>query len=251
MPEIKMIDVSVHQGFIDWPKVAASGIKNAFIRVGYCNYDGPITEGLDKLFHENMKNAIAAGVNVGVYVYSYAKTPAAAVIAARDVLRLIKPYRVTIPVAFDIEEKQYRANSKAYNSSIATAFLKEIQAAGYYSMLYANKDFAVNVLDMTALSDFDFWLAEYNPKPSYKGNFGIWQYSETGRVFGINGNVDQNIAYMDYAKIITEKGLNNLSAPPLVDSDLVAAMEEVKAKAKELQQLAQEAIDKANNPSGK
>lgn len=202
--ELKGIDVSKYQGSIDWSKVKSAGYDFAFIRVGYCNYDGKISEGFDPYYEVNMKNAIAAGMNVGVYVYSYAKTTDAARVCANAVLDKIKPYKLTMPVAFDYEDsKTYASLGKNNNTAICKEFLQTIQNAGYYSMIYTYTSFADSYLNMSDLSAFDTWIADYRGYVGYKGSYGIWQYSSTGTVSGISGNVDMNIAYKNYPEIIS------------------------------------------------
>lgn len=202
--ELKGIDVSKYQGSIDWSKVKSAGYDFAFIRVGYCNYDGAISEGFDPYYEVNMKNAIAAGMNVGVYVYSYAKTTDAARVCANAVLDKIKPYKLTMPVAFDYEDsKTYASLGKNNNTAICKEFLQTIQNAGYYSIIYTYTSFADSYLNMSDLSSFDTWIADYRGYVGYKGSYGIWQYSSTGTVSGISGNVDMNIAYKNYPEIIS------------------------------------------------
>lgn len=202
--ELKGIDVSKYQGSIDWSKVKSAGYDFAFIRVGYCNYDGAISEGFDPYYEVNMKNAIAAEMNVGVYVYSYAKTTDAARVCANTVLDKIKPYKLTMPVAFDYEDsKTYASLGKNNNTAICKEFLQTIQNAGYYSMIYTYTSFADSYLNMSDLSAFDTWIADYRGYVGYKGSYGIWQYSSTGTVSGISGNVDMNIAYKNYPEIIS------------------------------------------------
>ena len=202
--EFKGIDVSKYQGSINWSQVKGAGYDFAFIRVGYCNYDGTIAEGFDPYYEVNMKNAIAAGMNVGVYVYSYAKTTDAARVCANAVLEKIKPYKLTMPVAFDYEDsKTYASLGKNNNTAICKEFLQTIQNAGYYSMLYTYTSFANSYLNMSDLSAFDTWIADYRGYVGYKGSYGIWQYSSTGTVPGISGNVDMNIAYKNYPAIIS------------------------------------------------
>lgn len=211
------IDVSKHNGIIDWKKVAAAK-KFAFIRVGWAGYDGRIVGngGLDSMFHTNMKSAISAGIDVGIYVYSYCQTAAAAKVAAKETLELVKPYTVTYPIAFDIEDNQYCSISqKANNTAIAKAFLSEIEASKYYGVLYSYKSFVLSYLNMSELAKYDFWLAHYTAKTDYTGKYGIWQHhgdvaGYIGSCPGVNGACDLNTAYKDYSTLIKNAGLNNL-----------------------------------------
>ncbi len=207
---IKGIDVSYAQGAIDWNKVKASGIQFAMLRAsrGYISDAKPMA--VDKTFEYNITQATYYGVNVGVYHYLYATTIEEAREEAKFFIETIKPYRITYPVVLDIEE-QYQADmGKSKVTALAKAFLEEIEAAGYYGMIYANKHWLTTYIDMTALSDYEVWLAQWNTVPTYGGDFGIWQYSAKGIVSGIDTYVDLNLSYKDYAKIIKEGGYNNL-----------------------------------------
>ena len=200
--EIKGIDVSKYQGTIDWQRVAADGVKFAFIRVGWAGYEGGIDEGADPCFDANMKGAIAAGIAVGVYVYSYCRSANAARRAAREAAERCRPYRLTMPLAFDMEDAAtYGEYPRGDNSILAAAFLDEVRAQGLYPMLYTYTGFANSYLDMGALSGYDLWLADYRGYMGLKGA-GIWQYSSSGAVNGIAGRVDMNIAYKDYPALI-------------------------------------------------
>lgn len=220
--ELRGIDVAKYQGNIDWAKVKKSGKEFAFIRIGWAGFDGAIVAngGIDSMFHTNVKAAIAAGINVGIYVYSYCKTAQAARTAARETLSLVAPYKLTYPIAFDIESISqtepggacYNLMSKAENTDIASAFLQEIQKAKYYGLLYTYKSFAESYLDMSKLTAYDVWIAQYATKCTYAGNYGIWQHAgDAGRCEGVNTACDLNVAYKDYAAIIKAAGLNGFS----------------------------------------
>lgn len=200
------IDVSKYQSAIDWLRVAASGVHFAFVRVGWAGYEGGIDEGLDPCFARNMAGAAAAGLAVGAYVYSYCKTPAAARRAAREATALLAPYRLTMPLAFDIEDAAtYKALGRGQSSAVAAAFLDETKARGYYPLLYTYTSFAQSYLDMNALAAYDLWLADYRGYMGIKGA-SIWQHTSDGRVDGISGRVDLNIAYKDYPALIGRQG---------------------------------------------
>lgn len=200
--EYKGIDVSKYQGTIDWNKVKNDGIYFAFIRVGYLNSDGTLT--IDPYYDINMKNAIASGINVGVYVYSYINTVASSIIGAKNVIEKIKNYKITMPIAFDIEDKINILIDKNTNSEICKAFLSTIKSAGYYPILYTYTNFLQNYLNIGQLKDYDLWIADYRASVGYKGKYTIWQYSSKGSVSGISGNVDMNIMYVDYPNIISK-----------------------------------------------
>lgn len=204
------IDVSYAQGVVDWEKVKNSGIDFAIIRIGFCYNDGTLKE--DAQFKNNIENAIKAGMDVGIYLYSYAIDAKAARKAAQAVIEKVKPYQLTYPIAFDIEyESIYTAaGKKANNTSICMAFLDEVEKAGYYAMLYCSKDFIDSYLLPENLEKYDKWIAQYSNQCTSKHKFGIWQYTSTARVAGVNGNVDKNYAFKDYPSIIKKMGKNTL-----------------------------------------
>lgn len=198
----KGIDVSVFQGDIDWKKVKDSGVKFAMIRGGYGR------SGLDEKFEKNFKNASAESIPVGVYHYSYATTAEKAKEEAKFCLSYLKGKKFDYPVAFDIEDKTQLTLSKKLLTDITLEFCEELEKNGYYVCIYSSKSFLTDKLDMKRLSRFDVWVAQWNSECTYKGSYGMWQYSDSGKVKGINGNVDLDKAYKDYPSIIKEAGLN-------------------------------------------
>lgn len=206
----KGIDVSYAQGAINWEKVKAAGIDFAFIRASR-GAVGSKPMAVDSTFDYNIAEASKNGIKVGVYHYLYAKTASEAKKEAKFFLKTIAPYKITYPVVLDIEE-EYQANlGKKKVTSIVKAFLDEISAAGYYAMLYSNKNWLTEKLDMEKLSDYDVWLAQWNTVPTYEGDFGVWQYSCKGIVSGIDGYVDLNLSYKNYTTLIKEGNYNHLS----------------------------------------
>ena len=204
------IDVSKWQGEIDWAKVKADGIDYAFIQVGYRGYGstGLLSEATkDPYFDVNMQNAIAAGVRVGVYVFSQATTEAEAIEEAEYILNAIGGYAISMPLVLDYEYasttsglggRLYKAKlSRTKATNICMAFCNEIAAAGYTPMIYANKSMLEDQLNATTFTNagYRIWLANYTKNTSYQGNFDFWQYSEKGKVNGIYGDVDMNFYY--------------------------------------------------------
>ncbi len=205
---IKGIDVSYAQGTINWAAVKDAGIEFAMIRASRGDISSTRPMAQDKTFKYNIESAIGYGIDVGVYHYLYASTVKEAVKEAKFFIESIKPYNITYPVVLDVEE-QYQADlGKEKLTRICKAFLDEIEKAGYYGMIYANKAWLTNHLDMDELEGTEVWLAQWNTVPTYKGKFGMWQYSSKGIVSGIDGYVDLNLSYKDYAKIIREGGYN-------------------------------------------
>lgn len=208
---IKGIDVSYAQGAVDWEKVKASGVGFAMLR----SSRGPVSDtrpaSEDTTFKYNITEATRVGLNVGVYHYLYAHTVSDAKKEAKFFIKTISPYKITYPVVLDIEEQSQAKLGKSQVTKIVKAFLDEVNAAGYYAMLYSNKTWLTQYLDMSKLSGYEVWLAQWNTVPTYKGEFGMWQYSCKGIVSGIDGYVDLNLSYKNYAKIIKKGGYNHLS----------------------------------------
>lgn len=201
MAQIKGIDVSIWQPNIDWVKVKNAGIKFAILRGAYGTSK-------DTKFDEHIKGAQSQGLDVGVYVYSIASTIAEAEKEATFILDVIKPYKITYPIMFDIEDDKQAVLDKKTRTDLCVAFCEKIENAGYYAMIYANKHWLETKLDYNTLKVYDIWLAQWADKPTWTGNYGIWQ---TGQEYvdGI-GNCDVDIAYKDYAEIIKASKLNNL-----------------------------------------
>lgn len=197
------IDVSEHQGDIDWNAVKNAGIEFAIIRVGYRTYGGgEIT--LDTTFEQNLRNADAAGIKTGVYFFSQAIDPEEAIEEADAVIDAIRPYNITYPVIFDwelITGDSARTDAMTVDNlaDACISFCERVKSAGYIPMIYQNKNTTMFKLDLPKLQDYDFWLAEYGDKPTYYYDYQMWQYSSTGKVPGINGEVDMNISFKDYS----------------------------------------------------
>jgi len=194
------IDVSEHQGKIDWGRVAASGIDFAMIRVGY---RGSTAGGLyeDEYFSVNVAGARAAGLDVGVYFYSQAITVQEALEEARFVLEKIDGCGVTYPVVFDWEivggsDARTYSVSRQELCAFTRTFCDEIRRAGYDPMFYFTRYLGYRKYILRNLTDYGFWYAEYEPQPRVAFDFDMWQYSESGSVAGIDGNVDMNIYFL-------------------------------------------------------
>ena len=195
------IDVSEWQGNINWTKVKAAGIDFAFIRVGARGYGSAGNMIADKYYDQNMKNAIAAGVNVGIYVFSQAITTKEAEEEAQYILDRIGSYNVSLPLVLDYEfysggRLQKAKLSKDAGTNVCLAFCKKIETAGYTPMVYANPDMLNNHLNPDTISNsYPVWLANYTTNTKYNGTFSYWQYSSVGKVDGISGNTDMNFYY--------------------------------------------------------
>lgn len=199
----KGIDVSKHQGNIDWTKVAADGVEFAFIRVGLRGYgtEGKLVE--DEYFEQNVKGALQAGIKVGVYFYSQAITDEELLEEANLVLEKVKPYNIELPIVFDVEKVsggKGRANelSVEERTRLTALFCQTIQDAGYKPMIYHNMEMGTLMLDLGQLEQYDKWFAYYNDDLYYPYAYKAWQYSEKGAVDGINEEVDLNIWFGDF-----------------------------------------------------
>lgn len=235
---IQGIDVSYAQGNIDWAKVKASGVAFAMIRACY-GWDDDSQ--IDRYFRANVQGCEAVGMPYGLYHYSYAQTPEDAEKEAKFFLRVIDGCRPEYPVVFDLEDSSQQKLGKSTLTDMAKAFLSTVEKAGYYAMLYANKYWLTGLLDMSRLSNYDVWLAQWSSAPTYSGNYGMWQYSASGSVPGISGAVDLDYAYQDYPSIIQNAGLNGWGKNPATGSDYQAMYEAQKAlyeaQLKEIEEL--------------
>ena len=203
----KGIDVSAWQGYVDWSKVKQSDVDFAMLRILSGTMDN-LT--IDSQFYNNIANASNNGISVGVYRYGYAESVDEARREAQMVVNALKSsgYDISYPVAYDVEdiETQGPENlSKTELTNIIKAFKQVIESNGYQFMIYANKNWLENIIDMKQFSQEDVWIAQYRdytPDLGYQysgpGNVTIWQYSSRGSVQGISGNVDMNIGYYRY-----------------------------------------------------
>lgn len=205
---VQGVDVSEHQGVIDWQQVKAAGIDFAILRLGYRG----MTEGglnVDATFEENYQGATAAGLKVGVYFFSQAITQEEAKEEAQFVLDTLNGRELTYPVVFDWEppipsESLPAEDLRAYDmegeviTAMAGTFCQAIQKGGYDPCVYTNKSMAYNTFNLGELAGYPLWYAEYQPAPSLYYDFRIWQYSASGTVPGIPTTVDLNICFEPY-----------------------------------------------------
>ena len=192
------IDVSKHQGEIDWQMVADSGIEFAMIRVAYRGYGEAGTLVEDPYARANLQGAADAGLDVGVYLFSQALSP-------EEALEII-----TLPVVFDWERvnregsrtNQYDDSRTLTDSTLA--FCQRIEEAGFRPMVYFNTFHARNLLNLAEVKQYDFWLALYSDRMRYPYQVDIWQYTDSGNVPGINAPVDLNV-WMLYPEEVPEE----------------------------------------------
>ena len=195
------IDVSKHQGEIDWKKVAADGIDFAFIRAGYRgSTEGKLAE--DECFYDNIEGALKNHIQVGVYFYTQAVTEKEAKEEAEFLLEMLEPYDITYPVVLDLEEVEGKSRTEGLSqedfTDAAIEFLDTIGNAGYQTMIYGNLKTFFIMLDMSRIEKYDKWFAYYYNPVYFPYEFTIWQYSSTGKVDGIDGDVDLNVCMKEY-----------------------------------------------------
>ena len=195
------VDVSHHQGKIDWEKVKEDGYEFAIIRIGYRGYGTEGTLKLDNRFHENIKDAQRAGLDVGVYFFAQAINEEEALEEAEFVLKHLKGYKLELPVAYDPESILYDeartddVTGEQFTKN-AKVFCKRIRKAGYEPMIYSNMLWEAYELDLEKLSDYPIWYADYEPLPQTPYDFVMWQYTSSGTVDGIKGRGELNIQFV-------------------------------------------------------
>ena len=192
------IDVSEHQGRIDWDAVKASGIDFAILRVGF---GAPSFGGrIDYQFNRNISECERLGIPYGVYVYSYAFDNQQAADEASMVIDCLSGHNPRLPVYYDLEDKTIIADGRQSGiASRAQTFCNKISSAGYKPGIYANLNWFNNILTDPVFKSgsWDHWIAQYNSQCHYTGSYSFWQYTSRGKVSGISGNVDMNYAYVD------------------------------------------------------
>ncbi len=205
---LRGIDVSKWQGKINWKKVSISGVDFAMIRSSIGS------DKTDEMLDANVSGCEKYGIPYGFYHYTYAKTPEEARAEAKFFLKQIRKYSPEYPVVLDIEEEFYKKMSRKQVTDIIVAFMDVVEDAGYYAMVYNSPNFIKACIDYSKLEKYGIWIACWGDEERldslYDGQYGMWQYSSTGKVNGINGDVDLDYAYKDYPSIIRKNGLNNL-----------------------------------------
>lgn len=196
------IDVSKHQGAINWQSVATDGsVQFAMIRAGY----GRESDQVDAQFENNYQGCKDNGIPCGAYWYSYADDADAAKKEAAQCLAAINGKTFEYPIAYDMEESDTLADADA----IAEAFCSALEDAGYYVIIYSYKSALEECFSSSTFDKYDTWVAHIGvDETTYKGSYGIWQYSWTGSIYGIDADVDLDKAYKDYPTIMKKNGLN-------------------------------------------
>lgn len=215
-PPYRYIDVSRYQGLIDWAQVAAAGYKGAMLKTVSTNHKlSKRSDGLyiDPTFETNYRNAKAAGLDVGVYYYTYATSEAMADAELALLRQAVYGKELTLPVAVDVEDNRLTSLDKQSLTDLTAYALHEVEQMGFYAQLYTYTSFAKAHLyvDGAALQPYDVWLADYTGKtPNVTFNYNAHQHTSKGAVPGISGNVDLNVTELNYPRIIRKKGLTRL-----------------------------------------
>ena len=211
------IDVSQHQGVIDWETVKDQ-IDFAIIRCGY-GQDRPDQD--DAQFRRNADACTRLNIPFGVYIYSYARTPQDAVGEAEHVLRLVRGYKMAYPVYYDLEDENTTGRqSNQTIAQIADTFCSILEENDYYVGIYANLYWWREKLTDAIFNKYSKWIASYSNELDYNGRYDIWQYTQNGKIDGIRTDVDLNYSYRDFAAIIPGLGQNGFPSDDTAPEDI-------------------------------
>lgn len=197
------VDLSKYQKQVDFAAIQDEGIDFCMLRVGSRGYESGALQ-VDEKFQEFMRGAQAVDMPVGIYFFSQAVTVAEAIEEAEFVINQIWGYKISYPIAFDMEfiendTSRVETLTKKERTDIALAFLEYIEASGYTGMLYGNKEWLLKRIDLSKFEDYDIWLSEEEDIPDYPYVYSMWQYTRQGKIYGIDGYVDLNISFIDYS----------------------------------------------------
>ena len=196
---MKVIDVSKHQGNINWHAVKAAGVDTAII---HCGFGDDIPSQDDPFWRANVERARAAGLRIGAYLYSYADSVIHAQSEAAHAIRLLQGISLDLPIFYDMEDENTTGKcSPVLLGDMAEIFCKALQDAGYQVGIYANKYWFTNKLTDPRFGQWDKWVAQYHDVCTYEGEKVGWQYTSTGSVDGVQGNVDISEFYKEYATV--------------------------------------------------
>ena len=222
---LKGIDISSYQApaKIDYDKIAGQ-VDFVILRAGFTGYGTVFSLNKDSAFERHYAEFLKRGVPMGAYWYSCANTEAEGIREAENLLALVKGKRFEWPLWFDTEDNHHqRPTSKAKLTDTAIAFLKTIEAAGYFAGYYCSTYWERDELDMNRLKPYANWQADYR-KTIYltKEDCGIWQYSSSGKLDGYSGNLDMNSAFINYGALVKSVGLNHLKESEIKTYDVIA-----------------------------
>ena len=198
------IDISSHQGAVDWPKVAAAGVQAVIIRAGYRGY-GSGKMVMDEQAEGNINGATSNGLKTGVYFFSQAITEEEVDEEVQALLEMVEPYHITGPIAIDVEKldaETARTNSLSADerTALVVHFCEKVKEAGYTPMIYGNAYSLFHMMNYKEISQYPIWYAYYSDSLYYHYDLAMWQYSSTGKVPGVSGNVDLNVMFEEPAE---------------------------------------------------
>lgn len=209
----KGVDLSKHNGSVDFNALKNAGIDFVILRAGY----GNTAKQKDIRFEENYSKAKAVGLPMGAYWYSYADSVEEVEREAEAFVDCIKGKTFEYPVYFDIEESKQIKRGMDFCSSLVKAFCEKMEQKGYYAGFYTSKAHLLNVISRDVRYRFTVWVAQWADKLTYTDPYGLWQYTSDGSISGVNGRVDMNLCDIDFPTIIKANGLNgyNKNATPI------------------------------------
>ena len=239
MATIRGVDASVWQGNnVDYNALKDQGIKFVILRAGYGSaLDHPSQ--FDGAFEINYKKATDAGLDVGAYWYSYADSPEAAVKEAKACISKLKGKKFSYPIYFDLEELSQLRRGKAFCDSLVNAFCGELEKAGYFAGLYCSTYWLTTSVSESVRKRYTVWVAEYNPKCNYTGDYGIWQNGTIPCQSAAGKVIDHNYCYADYPATIKAAGLNGYEKSNVKPAEPAKPVEPTK---KSVEEIAKEVI---------
>ena len=200
------IDVSRYQGNVNWSQVAASGNEFAIVRIGSSNSGGLY---VDPYFLQNVNGAHAAGLRVGAYYYTYARTQQAVADELSLFLNAMQGLQLEYPVFVDVEDSSLTSLGRAQLTSLVRYAMDILYQRKWYGGWYSYTSYINNYLNAAELNDYPLWVADYRSTLGYNGSYAMWQYSGSGAVRGIGGACDLNYSYRDFLPVIQAGGFNN------------------------------------------
>mgnify|MGYP000306705327 FL=1 len=199
------IDVSRYQGSINWSAVAAAGKQFAIVRIGSSNNNGTY---VDPYFLQNVNGAHAAGLRVGAYYYTYARTESAVAGELITFLNALEGLQLEYPVFVDVEANSLTTLGKPQLTNLVKYAMDILNQRKWYAGWYSYTNYINSYMNASALANYPLWVADYRSSLGYTGQYGMWQYSSTGSVSGISGNVDLDYSYKCYPNLMTKYHLN-------------------------------------------
>lgn len=199
------IDVSRYQGLVNWPAVAGAGIQFAMVRIGSSNGGAAY---VDPYFQRNVQGAHDAGMKVGAYYFTYAKTREQVNTELETFLPALTGLRLEYPVFVDVESHQLTGLGRQPLTELVRYAMDILDQSGWLPGYYTYTAFAQQYLDTQALAAYPLWIADYRGYVGYSGSYDLWQYSLAGQVAGIEGNVDLDYSYKNFLPLLQEAGLN-------------------------------------------